>query len=149
MTWNLVFLRHVFVTWLILQSWRWSWFVVIDFQWTTWRYVPEDITLHNYHCENLKSCTEHVLLWTVSVLPKIDDSFTRRISQATNQLGYLLGLFLNPEDGGDMFLQNVSWLLTDLFNTCSVSLATFLLLRYISLLSSSIEPQHGSSINSW
>jgi hypothetical protein len=27
--------------------------------------------------------------------------------------GFLLGLFFDPEDRGDMFLQNVSWLLTD------------------------------------
>jgi hypothetical protein len=26
---------------------------------------------------------------------------------------FLLGLFLHPEDGGDMFLQNVGWLSTD------------------------------------
>jgi hypothetical protein len=27
--------------------------------------------------------------------------------------GLLLGLFINPEDGGDMFLQKVGWLSTD------------------------------------
>jgi hypothetical protein len=27
----------------------------IDFQLTTWRYIPEDRTLHNHRCENLKS----------------------------------------------------------------------------------------------
>jgi hypothetical protein len=27
----------------------------VDFQRTTWRYIPEGINLHNYRCENLKS----------------------------------------------------------------------------------------------
>jgi hypothetical protein len=27
----------------------------VDFQRTTRRYIPEDSTLHNYRCENLKS----------------------------------------------------------------------------------------------
>jgi hypothetical protein len=27
----------------------------VDFQQTTWRYVPEDLTLPNYLCENLSS----------------------------------------------------------------------------------------------
>jgi hypothetical protein len=27
----------------------------IHFQWTTWCYIPEDSTLHNHRCENLKS----------------------------------------------------------------------------------------------
>jgi hypothetical protein len=27
--------------------------------------------------------------------------------------GFLLGLFFDPEDVGDMFLRNVGWLLTD------------------------------------
>jgi hypothetical protein len=27
-----------------------------DFQRTTLRYIPEDSTLHNHRCENLKSC---------------------------------------------------------------------------------------------
>jgi hypothetical protein len=28
----------------------------VDFQRTTWRYIPEEITLYNIRCENLKSC---------------------------------------------------------------------------------------------
>jgi hypothetical protein len=31
----------------------------VDFQRTTRRYIPEDSTLHNYLCENLKSCRLH------------------------------------------------------------------------------------------
>jgi hypothetical protein len=27
----------------------------VDFQWTTWRYIPKGRALHNHHCENLKS----------------------------------------------------------------------------------------------
>jgi hypothetical protein len=27
----------------------------VDFEWTTQRYIPEDRTLHNHCCENLKS----------------------------------------------------------------------------------------------
>jgi hypothetical protein len=26
-----------------------------DFQWPTWRYIPEDSNVHNDRCENLKS----------------------------------------------------------------------------------------------
>jgi hypothetical protein len=26
-----------------------------NFQWATWRYIPEDISLRNHRCENLKS----------------------------------------------------------------------------------------------
>jgi hypothetical protein len=29
--------------------------MVVDFQWTTQHYIPEDSTFHNHHCENLKS----------------------------------------------------------------------------------------------
>jgi hypothetical protein len=28
---------------------------LVDFQWTTWRYIPEDSTPHNHCCENLIS----------------------------------------------------------------------------------------------
>jgi hypothetical protein len=27
----------------------------VDFQWTTRRYIPEDRSLHNHHCDNLRS----------------------------------------------------------------------------------------------
>jgi hypothetical protein len=27
----------------------------VDFQRTTWRYIPEDRSLHNHRCENLRS----------------------------------------------------------------------------------------------
>jgi hypothetical protein len=33
----------------------------VDFWWTTWRYTPEDRTLHNHRCENIKSYKE--FLW--------------------------------------------------------------------------------------
>jgi hypothetical protein len=29
--------------------------MLVDFQQVTWRYITEDITLHNHPCENLKS----------------------------------------------------------------------------------------------
>jgi hypothetical protein len=29
--------------------------MLVDFQWTTRRYIPEDRTFHNHHCENLKT----------------------------------------------------------------------------------------------
>jgi hypothetical protein len=34
------------------------------------------------------------------------------------QSGFLLGFFLDPEDGGDIFLQNVGWLSTDYTALC-------------------------------
>jgi hypothetical protein len=47
----------------------------IYFQRTTQRYIPEDNTLHNYHCENLKSytirecfLTKHFIFLVVLVL---------------------------------------------------------------------------------
>jgi hypothetical protein len=48
-----------FLAWLILRPWRWGSHVTpetsVDFQRTTQRYIPEDLTLHNHHCENLKA----------------------------------------------------------------------------------------------
>jgi hypothetical protein len=44
---------------LIPWPWKWKWHVslkmLLHFQWTTWRYIPQDIILHNHRCENLKS----------------------------------------------------------------------------------------------
>jgi hypothetical protein len=45
----------------------------VDFQWTAWHYISENRTLHNHHCENLKSdksmCLSRVRicrkLWTM------------------------------------------------------------------------------------
>jgi hypothetical protein len=34
----------------------------VDFQWTTWCYIPEDRTLHNHCCENLKSYEDSTIL---------------------------------------------------------------------------------------
>jgi hypothetical protein len=28
----------------------------VDFQWTTWRYIPEDRAFHDHCCENHKFC---------------------------------------------------------------------------------------------
>jgi hypothetical protein len=44
-----------FPSWLNLESWRWRRKTLADFQWTTRRYIPEDKSLHNHSCENLKS----------------------------------------------------------------------------------------------
>jgi hypothetical protein len=33
----------------------WSSETSVDFQWTTYRYVPEDRALHSHRCANLKS----------------------------------------------------------------------------------------------
>jgi hypothetical protein len=32
--------------------------------------------------------------------------------------GFLLGLFFNPENGGDIFLKTVSWLSVDYMASC-------------------------------
>jgi hypothetical protein len=45
--------------------------MLVHFQRTTWRYVPEDRTLHNHGCKNLKS-------YTVSVASSLDKSFRRK-----------------------------------------------------------------------
>jgi hypothetical protein len=34
---------------------------LVDFQWTTWHYIPEDRNLHNHHYENLISYIQLLL----------------------------------------------------------------------------------------
>jgi hypothetical protein len=40
---------------------------LVDFQRTTWSYIPEDVTLHNHRCDDIKSYTMSIcfamLLW--------------------------------------------------------------------------------------
>jgi hypothetical protein len=42
--------------------------ISVDFQRTARRYTPEDITLHNLHCENLKSYMKYISLQTFLIL---------------------------------------------------------------------------------
>jgi hypothetical protein len=49
----------------------------VDYQLITRHYIPEDRTLHVHRCGGKQSS------------------------------GFLLGLYFDPEDGGDMFLRNV------------------------------------------
>jgi hypothetical protein len=37
----------------------------VDIQRNTRRYIPEDNTLHNHRCENLKSYTISVIVWFI------------------------------------------------------------------------------------
>jgi hypothetical protein len=51
----------------------------VDFQRTTRRYIPEDITLHNHRCENLKFYTTRDIFYAISVVGpvviRIGDSY--------------------------------------------------------------------------
>jgi hypothetical protein len=42
----------------------------------------------------------------------------------------LLGLFFNPENGGDMFLQNVTWLSED-YMTYKIELFNIIMLAWV------------------
>jgi hypothetical protein len=45
----------------------------VDTQQTTWRYIPEDGTLHNHHCEYLKSYIRNIKLETVYIFTELLD----------------------------------------------------------------------------
>jgi hypothetical protein len=57
------------------RIWRWRWNILLEisvgFQRTTRSHIPEDITLHNNRCENLRSYTD--LFWKLcdSILNKV------------------------------------------------------------------------------
>jgi hypothetical protein len=68
-----------------------------DFQRTTRRYIPEDSTLHNHRCENLKSYIllrdsdySRVLDWWSDLL----DSSIQRVTTIYNSLSLSLSLSL-------------------------------------------------------
>jgi hypothetical protein len=42
--------------------------ISVDFQQTTRRYIPEDSSLHNHRCENLKSFIEYIFLFHTSLV---------------------------------------------------------------------------------
>jgi hypothetical protein len=47
---------HLILTWRVSSSGIWRRVVCwVAAQRSTWRHIPEDDTLHNHHCENLKS----------------------------------------------------------------------------------------------
>jgi hypothetical protein len=53
-------------------------------------------------------------LWMkCSLLPPSLGSKNKPSKNANCYVGFLLGLFLNPEDGGDMLFRDVGWLSTD------------------------------------
>jgi hypothetical protein len=55
----------LFLVELIFLSWRWRRYVPpkrrFDTERTTRRYTPEDGTLHNHHCENIKSYVSNLV----------------------------------------------------------------------------------------
>jgi hypothetical protein len=101
----------------------------VDFQRTTWRYTPEDSTLHNHHSENLnfyiiqQTFTENCLKYLNACFGNdYDDDddvcikFSKRqvsISKHSPLLAscWLIGLLFDSEDGGSKFLRNGSKLL--------------------------------------
>jgi hypothetical protein len=67
----------------------------VDFQRTTTRYIPRGRTLQNHRRENLKSYSLTSSTIRVAGLPP------------GLKLVLFLGVFFDPEDGGEMFLRNI------------------------------------------
>jgi hypothetical protein len=73
---------------------------------TTRHYIPEARTLHNHSCENLKS---YILFFYGEAIRR----YVRRFEKLRDLLatcfhaGFLLSLFFDLEDGGDILLRNV------------------------------------------
>jgi hypothetical protein len=91
-----------------------------------WHCIPKDTTPLNHHCENLKSSKRKtyvgfevfaavvmkstIFLVTMPCsLLKVNQSFggTYHLLSTCFHAGFLLGLFFDPEDRGNMFLRNV------------------------------------------
>jgi hypothetical protein len=54
---------------------------------------------------------EHAFIFTAEEKAKQETDL--KASDKQSSAGFLLGLFFDPKDGGEMFLQNVGWLSTD------------------------------------
>jgi hypothetical protein len=70
----------------------------VDFQRTTRRYIPEDGTLHNHRCGNLKS-------YLVFLYREATHRYFRRLGSACHLLSrwFPARLMFDPKDGSDMF----------------------------------------------
>jgi hypothetical protein len=98
---------------LILRSWTWRRCfseTSVDFQQTSRRYIPEDSTLHNHRCENLKS---YMNLFT-SPGEGVGDSFLGLLERANLILNNLLPrMRWNWKVGNDSIVQDL--LISDWF----------------------------------
>jgi hypothetical protein len=65
---------------LSLQPWWWKWHIP---QWTTWHSIPEDRTLHNHWCKNLKSCITGISAYFdyMTVANTTDSQVVERLGQ--------------------------------------------------------------------
>jgi hypothetical protein len=58
----------------------------VDTQWTTQRYIPEDGTLHNHCCENLKSYKADLLKDFTIIYQKVEEEVYHRKGGGTNSV---------------------------------------------------------------
>jgi hypothetical protein len=83
------------------------------------RYIPEDRTLHNHGCENLKSCkctdnfTRTLLLLTSNLYGSYANGSSLKLSYITTHVPEYT--YFNPEDGGGISLRNVG-ICSQIFN---------------------------------
>jgi hypothetical protein len=60
----------------------------VDFQWTTWRYIPEDGTLRNHCCEDLKSYITDVFFVSLIPFRSSDNSISKYKSFAMRETAF-------------------------------------------------------------
>jgi hypothetical protein len=58
----------------------------VDFQWTTRRHIPEEDTLQNHRCENLKSYHDHVVQDGAQWRAFLDTVVNRRVPYRAGNL---------------------------------------------------------------